>query len=91
MAERFALQHIDKPITIRPPVARRLLGHAPGQVHALLGENGAGKTTLMRIAYGLTRAHRGALRFNGVPVAIETPRLVRSDATGATGVWVIVV
>ena len=60
-------------------------------MHALLGENGAGKTTLMRIAYGLTRAESGGLRFNGVPVATETPRLVRSDAASAAEVRVIVV
>jgi simple sugar transport system ATP-binding protein len=44
-----------------------------GTVHALLGENGAGKTTLMRIAYGLTRADAGEVRFDGAPVRWRSP------------------
>ncbi len=91
MAERLALQHIDKRFgSVHALWDVDFVLHA-GQVHALLGENGAGKTTLMRIAYGLTRADRGALRFNGMPVATETPRLVRSDAASVAEVRVIVV
>jgi len=90
MAERLALQHIDKRFgSVHALRDVNFVLHAG--VHALLGENGAGKTTLMRIDYGLTRADRGALRFNGVPVATETPRLVRSDAASVAEVRVIVV
>jgi ABC-type uncharacterized transport system ATPase subunit len=45
-----------------------------GTVHALLGENGAGKTTLMRIAYGLTRADSGSMRWLGTPASFTSPR-----------------
>lgn len=45
-----------------------------GTVHALLGENGAGKTTLMRIAYGLTRADSGTMRWLGAPASFASPR-----------------
>jgi simple sugar transport system ATP-binding protein len=43
-------------------------------VHALLGENGAGKSTLMNVAYGLTRADEGEIRFDGQPVSIRSPQ-----------------
>ena len=46
----------------------------PGTVHALLGENGAGKTTLMRIAFGLTRADSGTMRWFGAPAHPDSPR-----------------
>ena len=46
----------------------------PGTIHALLGENGAGKTTLMRVAYGLTRADAGAIRWRGVDARFASPR-----------------
>ena len=39
-----------------------------GEVVALLGPNGAGKTTTLRSILGLTRARRGAIRFDGVDV-----------------------
>ena len=82
MAERFALQHIDKRFGSVHALQDVEFVLRAGQVHALLGENGAGKTTLMRIAYGLTRPDRGNLRFNGVPVTIETPRHARSLGIG---------
>jgi len=44
-----------------------------GQVHALLGENGAGKTTLMNVVYGLVRADRGEIVFDGEPALIHGP------------------
>ena len=44
-----------------------------GQVHALLGENGAGKTTLMNVVYGLVRADRGEIVFDGRPAIIHGP------------------
>ena len=55
-----------------------------GTVHALLGENGAGKTTLMRIAFGLTHADSGSMRWLGRRVSFASPR----DAL-ATGVAMV--
>lgn len=46
---------------------------AGGEVHALLGENGAGKTTLMNILYGLVRADRGVIEFEGRKIDPRTP------------------
>ncbi len=82
MAERLALRHIDKRFgSVHALHDVEFVLHA-GQVHALLGENGAGKTTLMRIAYGLTRADRGTVEFNGNPVNIKTPRDARAIGIG---------
>ena len=82
MAERLALQHIDKRFgSVHALRDVEFVLHS-GQVHALLGENGAGKTTLMRIAYGMTRADRGTVRFNGAPATIGTPRDARAIGIG---------
>jgi branched-chain amino acid transport system ATP-binding protein len=50
-----------------------------GEVVALLGPNGAGKTTTLRSILGLTRARRGAVRFDGRDVTREaTHRIARA-------------
>jgi branched-chain amino acid transport system ATP-binding protein len=41
---------------------------AAGETVALLGRNGAGKTTLLTTLLGLTRLHRGSLRWNGAEI-----------------------
>ena len=52
---------------------------AAGEVVALLGPNGAGKTTTLRSILGLTRARRGAVRFDGRDVTREaTHRIARA-------------
>jgi ribose transport system ATP-binding protein len=48
-----------------------------GDVHMLLGENGAGKSTLMKILGGAYRKDAGAIRLNGQPVDIDSPRAAR--------------
>ena len=53
-----------------------------GEVHALLGENGAGKSTLSKILYGFTRPDAGALRFDGRPVELRSPRDARRLGIG---------
>ena len=47
--------------------ARFALG--AGETIALLGRNGAGKTTLLSTLVGLTRLHRGSLRWKGAEMA----------------------
>jgi simple sugar transport system ATP-binding protein len=55
---------------------------APGEIHALLGENGAGKSTLVKIIYGVVRADAGEIRWNGVPVTIDSPGAARQLGIG---------
>ena len=43
------------------------------EVVALLGANGAGKTTTLRSILGLTRARRGAIRFEGADITRAPP------------------
>jgi simple sugar transport system ATP-binding protein len=54
----------------------------PGEVHAVLGENGAGKSTLMKIIYGVTKADRGTLSWNGESVQIGNPARARRLGIG---------
>jgi branched-chain amino acid transport system ATP-binding protein len=49
------------------------------EVVALLGANGAGKTTTLRSILGLTRARRGAIRFDGADITrTSTYEIVRA-------------
>jgi branched-chain amino acid transport system ATP-binding protein len=50
-----------------------------GDSLALLGRNGVGKTTLLVTLMGLTRLHRGALRFRGAPLS-RLPTYQRAQA-----------
>jgi ABC-type sugar transport system ATPase subunit len=46
---------------------------APGEVLGLVGDNAAGKTTLMKLLTGVHRPDAGEIRFEGRPVAFESP------------------
>ena len=54
----------------------------PGEIHAILGENGAGKSTLMKIIYGVTKADRGEVLWNGEVVAVANPAQARRLGIG---------
>ena len=73
-APLLALDSVSKRYDGVQALAGASLTVRAGTVHALLGENGAGKTTLMRIAYGLTRADSGSMRWRGDAVSFASPR-----------------
>lgn len=50
----------------------------PGEVVGILGHNGAGKTTLIKVLSGAYKAETGAIRIDGLPARIASPR----DAKG---------
>ncbi len=54
----------------------------PGEIHAVLGENGAGKSTLMKIIYGVTKADRGEMRWNGQAIVVANPAQARRLGIG---------
>ncbi len=65
----------------RPAVRSVTLSVGAGDCYGFLGHNGAGKTTVMRLALGLVRPRRGAVRIFGID-ALRHPRQARA-ATGA--------
>ncbi|WP_432695272.1 ABC transporter ATP-binding protein [Marinobacterium sp. YM272] len=52
------------------------------EIHALLGENGAGKSTLMKVIYGLVKADRGEVLWDGLPIDIKDPAQARKLGIG---------
>jgi len=47
-----------------------------GKVLGVLGENGAGKSTLFRIIASVTRPSKGTVEISGMPVGLETRKIV---------------
>ena len=47
-----------------------------GKVIGLLGPNGSGKTTLIKLIAGLLTPTSGELLVNGMPIGVETKRIV---------------
>lgn len=55
---------------------------AQGEVHALVGGNGAGKSTLMKILQGVYTPDAGAIKIDGHPVHLTTPRDAQAQGVG---------
>ena len=54
----------------------------PGEIYAIIGANGAGKSTLLRTVAGLHQPATGAIRLDGLALAVFSPeeRLARGIA-----------
>ena len=66
MAELLALERVASGYGESIVVEEAGLAIAEGETVTLLGRNGAGKTTLLTTVLGLTRLHRGSVRWRGV-------------------------
>ena len=53
----------------------------PGHIYAILGPNGSGKTTWMKTVAGLIRPTSGEVRFNDVPVNVESRKTIAYMST----------
>jgi branched-chain amino acid transport system ATP-binding protein len=69
MAELLALDAVTAGYGASVVLEEVSLSLAEGDSLALLGRNGVGKTTLLVTLMGLTRVHRGALRWRGKDLA----------------------
>lgn len=61
--KKFALQGVN-------------LSIGRGRIIGLLGPNGSGKTTLIKLMCGLLVPTAGEIRINGLPVGVETKKIV---------------
>jgi len=79
MAELLALDAVSSGYGESVVVEDASLRIAEGECVALLGRNGVGKTTLLTTVMGLTRFHRGAIRWRGEDIA-RSPAHARAGA-----------
>jgi branched-chain amino acid transport system ATP-binding protein len=68
MAELLALEGVASGYGESVVVEEASLALGEAEPVAILGRNGAGKSTLLATILGLTRLHRGTVRWNGVDV-----------------------
>ena len=79
MAELLALDRVSSGYGESVVVEEASLRIAEGECVALLGRNGVGKTTLLTTVLGLTRLHRGAIRWRCVEIS-RSPAHARARA-----------
>jgi branched-chain amino acid transport system ATP-binding protein len=79
MAELLALEAVSAGYGESVIIEDAALALAEGESVALLGRNGVGKTTLLMTIMGLTRFHRGAIRWRGTEMA-RAPAHARARA-----------
>ena len=67
-------EHVSKRFTGTQALDDVSFALTPGRVHGLIGENGAGKSTLIKILGGVHAPDSGAVRVNGTPATLASPR-----------------
>lgn len=72
MAELLALEGVSSGYGASVVVEDASLRVADGECVTLLGRNGVGKTTLLTTVMGLTRFHRGTVRWRGTDISRTT-------------------
>jgi branched-chain amino acid transport system ATP-binding protein len=79
MAELLALENVTAGYGASVVVEEATLALEEGECVALLGRNGVGKSTLLTTVMGLTRFHRGAIRWRGTDIT-RAPAHARARA-----------
>jgi branched-chain amino acid transport system ATP-binding protein len=79
MAEALALDAVSSGYGASVVVEDATLRVDDGESVALLGRNGVGKTTLLTTVMGLTRLHRGAIKWRGAEIS-RAPSHARARA-----------
>jgi branched-chain amino acid transport system ATP-binding protein len=69
MAELLRLEQVTAGYGESVVVEEASLAIEEGEAMALLGRNGVGKSTLLTTVMGLTRMHRGAIRWRGADIS----------------------
>ena len=67
-------QHVSKSFGAVHALRDVSFAVATGSAHAIVGENGAGKSTLLKVLAGILQPDQGAIRWDGVPLRLGSPR-----------------
>lgn len=68
----LSIDHVTKKYLRRTALDDVSFALQPGKTCLLLGPNGSGKTTLMKLIAGLASPTAGDIRFEGLPIGVET-------------------
>lgn len=68
LTDVLTFEKVSRAFRRGPGVTDLTFAIEPGEIVAVIGLNGAGKTTLMRLALGMLRPQRGAVRVLGHPL-----------------------
>ncbi|NLZ46854.1 MAG: ABC transporter ATP-binding protein [Clostridiales bacterium] len=76
MSEVLVCKNLCKSYGKFPALTDINLNIQRGRIIGLLGPNGSGKTTLIKLISGLLVPSRGELSVNGLPIGVETKKVV---------------